>query len=365
MKKSDIQYMQQALLLAKSAARIASPNPGVGCIIVKNEEIIGNGATMAAGGDHAEIRALKDCQQRGHSAAGATMYLTLEPCSHYGKTPPCVYKLIEAGITKVIIAVEDPFSEVSGRGIALLKEAKIATHVGLLAKEAQEVHRGFFARIKRGYPWVSLKIASSMDGRAALNNKKSKWLTSEAARHDVQILRSEYCAVLTGSGTVLADNPRLTVRNFKSLQPQRFVIDGQLRTSSAAIIYAEGNAHIFTIVNSQDQLGAYHNNKVSVINAINNRYVDLPAVLKEIGAYGINNLLVEAGPGLAGAMVRAKLVDEVIMYMAPMYLGHKAMGIFAWNEITDIKQAISFKLQSATMVGPDLKLTCSLKDDLN
>lgn len=363
MQSLDHYYMQQALSLAKAATRIASPNPGVGCILVKDNAIIGKGATMPCGQDHAEVAALKDCRQQGFSPTGATAYLTLEPCSHYGKTPPCALKLIDAGISRIFIAIADPFSEVGGRGIALMREANIETFVGLLAKEAEEVHRGYLSRIKRGSPWVTLKMASSLDGKAALLNKQSKWITSEASRQDVQILRGTQCAILTGSGTVLADNPRLNVRTPQALQPRRFVIDGKLRTPSSALIYQDRNTQIFTTskakIKTESVVKLFHNQgiEVTALDAIGDK-VDLRMVLKILGNYGINNLLVEAGPGLAGAMIKAGLIDELIIYMAPIFLGDQALSIVAFNKLTNLNEAIRFKIYSSQMVGPDLKLVC-------
>ncbi len=355
----DFIFMKQALALAKGATRLASPNPGVGCVLVNDQRIIGEGSTCEVGSDHAEIQAIKNCILSGYSPAGATAYLTLEPCSHYGRTPPCALKLIEVGIKKAVIAIQDPFPLVSGRGIALLKEAGIEVLLGILKNEALEVHRGFLSRISRGYPWVTLKMASSLDGRAALLNRESKWITGEEARKDVQFLRAQHCAILTGSGTVIADNPKLTVRDIIAPQPKRFVIDGRLKTLVSSAIYSDANTHIFSIESNKDNIDFYlkHNIQVTTVDAVNG-HVNLKTVLKKLGDSGVNNLLVETGPGLAGAMVKNSLVDEVVMYMAPSYLGDKAIGIFTWNEIISLEQSVRFRIHNTAMIGNDLKIIC-------
>lgn len=357
----DFPYMQQALRLAAAATRRAAPNPGVGCVLVRDGQVIGEGATLRVGGDHAEIQAIKDCYARGHSPAGATAYVTLEPCSHYGRTPPCAERLIKENIGRVVAAMVDPYHEVAGRGIAMLNAAGIPAVAGCLQAEAQYVHRGFLSRVTRQRPWVTLKAAATLDGKTALLNGVSQWITGPDARRDVQHLRAANCAMLTGSGTVLADDPQLTVRDVAvPSQPLRVVVDSQLATPPAARIYDTAVAPTLLVTAVADAtlhapylaLGV----QIRVLPAPDQR-VDLPALLQSLAADGINQLMVEAGAGLNGALVQAGLVDDIVLYLAPYLAGDAARGLFAWPALQSLDDKLALHIRDTRMVGRDLRLT--------
>lgn len=356
----DHRFMQQALRLAAAATRRATPNPGVGCVLVRDGEIIGEGATLAVGQDHAEIQAIKDCYARGLMPEGATAYVTLEPCSHYGRTPPCAERLIAEKLGRVVAAMVDPYHEVAGRGIAMLNAAGIPAQAGCLQAEAQRVHRGFLSRVGRGRPFVTLKAAATLDGKTALNNGVSQWITGDAARLDVQRLRASHDAILTGSGTVLADNPRLTVRELPVLrQPLRVVVDSQLQTSPDAAIYQTDTAPslLATASGDADRLTAYADKGVqtAVLPDTQGR-VDLPRLLQQLAQQGINELMVEAGAGLNGALLQAGLVDEIVLYLAPSLAGTDARGLFAWPALSSLADKIALQIVDTRMVGRDLRL---------
>ncbi|MFC3531060.1 bifunctional diaminohydroxyphosphoribosylaminopyrimidine deaminase/5-amino-6-(5-phosphoribosylamino)uracil reductase RibD [Vogesella facilis] len=356
----DHRYMQQALRLAEAATRRAAPNPGVGCVLVKDGVVIGEGATLQVGGDHAEIQAIKDCYARGLSPAGATAYVTLEPCSHHGRTPPCAERLIAERIGRVVAAMVDPYHEVAGRGIAMLQAAGIAAAAGLLQAEAQRVHRGFLSRVTRQRPYVTLKAAATLDGKTALLNGVSQWITSADARRDVHALRAANCAVLTGSGTVLADDPQLTVRDVPCLrQPARVVLDSQLATAPSARIYDAAVAPVWlaTTVADDARLQPYRARGVTVLTLpAQDGHVDLAALLRELAAAGINELMVEAGAGLHGALLQAGLVDEIVLYLAPYLAGDAARGLFDWPALSSLDDKLALQLLDLRMVGRDLRL---------
>ncbi|MEO9455469.1 bifunctional diaminohydroxyphosphoribosylaminopyrimidine deaminase/5-amino-6-(5-phosphoribosylamino)uracil reductase RibD [Chromobacterium phragmitis] len=354
----DYLYMQRALRLAEGATRRAAPNPGVGCVLVRGGAVIGEGATLAVGGDHAEIQAIKDCLARGQSPRGATAYVTLEPCSHHGRTPPCAERLIKEGVARVVAAMVDPYHEVAGRGIDRLRAAGVEASAGLMEAEARRVHRGFLSRVERGRPWVTLKAAATLDGKTALLNGSSKWITGPQARLDVQRLRAAHCAILTGSGTVLADDPQLTVRELPiAVQPWRVVLDGELRTGPAARVYQDGRALLAACAMDAGKLAAFGARGVETLAlARRDGKADLADLLAQLAGRGINELMVEAGAGLNGAMLRAGLVDEIVLYLAPSLAGDAARGLFAWPALTDLADKVALDIVDAGKVGADLKL---------
>jgi diaminohydroxyphosphoribosylaminopyrimidine deaminase / 5-amino-6-(5-phosphoribosylamino)uracil reductase len=352
---ADHEHMAQALRLAEQGLYTTMPNPRVGCVIVRDGQVVGEGWHQRAGTPHAEIHAL---QAAGECAKGATAYVTLEPCSHHGRTPPCAEALVEAGVVRVVAAMRDPNPLVAGNGFAILELAGISSMSGLLEQQALELNPGFVSRMTRGRPWVRVKTASSLDGKTALSNGTSCWITGEAARRDVHHLRARSCAVLTGIGTVLADDPQLNVRHVATMrQPMRVVVDSQLRMAPTAKMLAEGNVLIATA--SQDQARSAQltaaGAEVLVLPNVAGQ-VDLSALLAELGRREINELMVEAGCILNGALLAAGLVDELVMYVAPLLLGDRARGLFALPELTEMSQRVELDIQETTMVGRDLRI---------
>lgn len=355
----DSLFMQQALRLAAQATRRAAPNPGVGCVLVRDDEVIGQGATLKVGGDHAEIQAIKDCLSKGNTPRGATAYVTLEPCSHYGRTPPCAKRLVEEGLARVVVAMQDPYHEVSGRGVAILRDAGITTEVGLLEDEARRIHRGFLSRVERQRPWVTLKAAASLDGKTALLNGNSQWITSADARHDVQRMRARSCAILTGSGTVMADNPRLTVRKMDvPEQPWRVVVDSKLKCSPESQIFWGGKTLLLTTVTDKEKYLPYEVQGTEVLRVDSlDGHVDLVGAMNVLALRGVNELMIEAGAGLNGALLQAGVVDEIVLYMAPCLIGDAAQGVFSWPALQQLSEKVMLKIMDARMVGVDLRLT--------
>ncbi|WP_047237552.1 bifunctional diaminohydroxyphosphoribosylaminopyrimidine deaminase/5-amino-6-(5-phosphoribosylamino)uracil reductase RibD [Chromobacterium subtsugae] len=354
----DHLHMQRALRLAEAATRRAAPNPGVGCVLVRDGRVIGEGATLAVGSDHAEIQAIKDCLARGDTPRGATAYVTLEPCSHHGRTPPCAERLVAEGVARVAAAMVDPYHEVAGCGIAMLRAAGIEASAGLMETEARRTHRGFLSRVERGRPWVTLKAAATLDGKTALLNGCSKWITGAQARLDVQRLRAENCAILTGSGTVLADDPQLTVREVPvAAQPWRVVLDGALKTDPASRIYQGGRTLLASCVSDAGRLAAYRERGVETLALAGCAgEADLGDLLRQLAARGVNQLMVEAGAGLNGALLRAGLVDEIVLYLAPSLAGDAARGLFAWPALTDLADKVRLDIVDFGKVGDDLRL---------
>jgi diaminohydroxyphosphoribosylaminopyrimidine deaminase/5-amino-6-(5-phosphoribosylamino)uracil reductase len=345
--------MARALQLAARGLFTTHPNPRVGCVIVKDGRVVGEGWHERAGTPHAEIHALKAA---GASARSATVYVTLEPCSHHGRTPPCAEALIDAGVARVVAAMTDPNPLVAGGGISMLTLAGIRAEVGLMETEARALNPGFVSRMTRQRPWVRLKTASTLDGKTALANGASQWITGEAARADVQKLRARACAILTGSGTVLADNPRMNVRDFDiGRQPLRVIVDSELRTQANAAILPALIAchHADPLARAAlEQAGA----EVIEMPGVNGR-VDLAALLTLLAQRGINELHVEAGARLNGALLASKLVDEWVAYLAPMAVGDDARGLFAQPSLTSLADAARFKLADVRQIGSDLRLT--------
>ncbi len=352
--------MQRALGLARRGLYSTPPNPAVGCVLVRWGQVLGEGFHELAGKPHAEVFALRDA---GAAAAGATAYVTLEPCAHHGRTPPCVDALIEARVGRVVIAMRDPNPRVDGSGMLRLVQAGIATSVGLMSEEAAEINRGFVCRMQRGRPWVTLKLGASLDGRTALANGTSKWITGEKSRADVQRLRARASAIVTGSGTVIADDPMLTVRDpgfeMRGRRPLRVVLDTELRTSpTAQVLSFAGSTLIFTRDADVPQAEALREAGARVENVAQvGGSLDLQAVLERLAALECNEVLVEAGPTLAGAFMQAGLVDELVVYMAPVVLGHAARGLFHLPALERMCDRCEFAWHDVERIGEDLRLT--------
>jgi diaminohydroxyphosphoribosylaminopyrimidine deaminase/5-amino-6-(5-phosphoribosylamino)uracil reductase len=353
--------MAQALHLAEQGLYSTSPNPRVGCVLVLNGNVVGEGWHQRAGEPHAEVYALREA---GDKAPGATAYVTLEPCSHHGRTPPCADALIAAGVARVVVAMQDPNPQVTGQGLARLRAAGIDVECGLMEAAARELNIGFFSRMTRGTPWLRSKIAMSLDGRTALANGVSKWITGDAARQDVQHWRACSCAVLTGIGTVLADDPQLNVRGIETArQPLRVVLDSQLRMPLTARILTGGGALIYTAMNDADKIATLKNTGASVCVLPDGKgQVDLTDMLKDLAKRGCNEVLVEAGSILNGALLRARLVDELLLYLAPQLLGDAARGMAQLGELISLDQRIDLKWQDMRHIGNDLRITVRIKN---
>ena len=352
----DHAHMAQALRLAERGLFTTQPNPRVGCVIAHGADVVGTGWHQRAGEPHAEVFALREAGTQAH---GATAYVTLEPCAHHGRTPPCADALIAAGVARVVIAAEDPFPQVDGHGIGKLRAAGITVESGLLREAARELNIGFFSRIERGRPFVRVKLAMSLDGRTALANGESKWITGEAARADVQRWRARSSAVLSGSGTVLADNPRLTVRLPEGVAfapPTRVLLDRQLRTPSCSHVL-DGSTptvliHAVEATCADDRFGAVE--RVAV--AEQGGMLDLHAVLALLAERGCNEVHVEAGPTLCGALFAAGLVDELLLYIAPLLLGDLARPLLQLPSPTEMASRWQLQMIDQRMLGSDWRL---------
>ena len=358
--EQDARFMAEALAQAERARWICPPNPAVGCVIVDGAgEVLGQGHTQRAGEAHAEVMALRDAAARGHSVAGATAYVTLEPCAHHGRTGPCTDALVAAGIGRVVAALEDPHPRVAGQGIARLRAAGVQVDVGLGAAEARELNIGFLSRVVRGTPWVRLKAASSIDGRTALPNGASQWITSAEAREDGHRWRVRAGAVLTGIGTVLEDDPLLNVRvPGVTRQPALVIVDSQMQTPAAARLWSvpERAVLIYAASNDGERRQALQAKGATVVVLPNaHGKVDLPAMLRDLGQRDINELHVEAGYKLNGSLFREALVDELLLYQAPLLLGEGA-GIAAIGPLRALGEGVALDWQSCEQVGPDLRL---------
>ncbi|MDY0745581.1 bifunctional diaminohydroxyphosphoribosylaminopyrimidine deaminase/5-amino-6-(5-phosphoribosylamino)uracil reductase RibD [Paucibacter sp. R3-3] len=348
--------MRHALALAEQAIGLTDPNPRVGCVIVAPDgRLLGAGHTQPAGQAHAEVMALRDAAARGTDVRGATAYVTLEPCSHHGRTPPCCDALIAAGLGRVVAAVGDPNPQVAGQGMARLAAAGIATEMGLLAEESRELNIGFFSRMQRARPFVRMKVAASLDGRTALDNGVSQWITGPAARADGHAWRKRAGAVLTGIGTVREDDPRLDVRLVETArQPLRVVIDSRLEIDAAAKILAPPGEVLLYAAVDRAARPDLHNEIVTLPNASGK--VDLLPVLEDLGRRGINELHVEAGHKLNGSLLREGLVDELLVYLAPKLIGD-GRGMAALGPFTTLADAIDdWQFVDCTPVGTDLRL---------
>jgi diaminohydroxyphosphoribosylaminopyrimidine deaminase/5-amino-6-(5-phosphoribosylamino)uracil reductase len=354
--EADRHFMQRALELG-ALAQDATPNPRVGCVIARDGQVLGEGRTQKPGRHHAEIEALQDLRRRGHEARGATVYVTLEPCSHFGRTPPCAAALVEACVARVVVAIEDPNPLVSGQGMTLLRQAGIDVRCGLLAQEAVEANIGFFSRMNRGRPWLRLKLAGSLDGRAALPNGVSQWITGEPARADGHAWRARACAILTGSGTVRNDDPRLTARlGPATRQPLKVVVDSRMAIDEGARLF-DGNPVLLAVAQA-DEVKAERlrarNTQVLRCAGSDGR-VDLEALLAELGRLAINELHVEAGPILSGALVQQGLVDELLLYQAPLFLG-PGRGLLELPALEELGTVRRWQLRELRQIGGDLRI---------
>ena len=362
--------MEEALELARQGLNSTDPNPRVGCVLVKDGERVGSGWHRRAGGPHAEVEALV---QAGGNARGATCYVTLEPCSHTGRTGPCVDALLEAGVAAVVCAARDPNPEVGGAGLRRLREAGVAVECGVLEAAARELNTGYFSRWERGRPWVRVKLAASLDGRTALANGASQWITSADARQDGHGLRARSSAILTGIGTLLADDPRLDARrdDLGEIEPPaRVVLDSRLRTppearflsrpGAAYVLHCAGDAdHIRRKTAAMSAAGA----EVMSLPAAEDGRVSLPAVMGLLAQLQFNEVHVEAGETLSGALLRAGLMDELVLYTAPVLLGQGASGLFRLPPLKDMAHRPAFVLQEVSRLGPDLRLVLAPRQD--
>ncbi|HJV00295.1 MAG TPA: bifunctional diaminohydroxyphosphoribosylaminopyrimidine deaminase/5-amino-6-(5-phosphoribosylamino)uracil reductase RibD [Burkholderiaceae bacterium] len=355
--RNDLDGMTLALEWAAKGIYTTAPNPRIGCVIVRDGQVIGAGVTQAAGFDHAEIQALKDAQARGHDVRGATAYVTLEPCNHYGRTPPCSDALVRAGLGRVVAAMEDPNPLVAGQGLAKLAAAGIAVSSGVLADAAHEMNIGFFSRMRRGLPWVRMKSAASLDGMTALHNGQSQWITGPEARADGHAWRARACAILTGIGTVKADDPQLNVRAVDTpRQPRRIVVDSKLDIDPTARVLEGGGTWIVAAVSDPEKEAALRAAGAEIIvlpNAAGK--VDLPELMRELGRRQINELHVEAGGKLNGSLIREGCVDELLVYLAPVLLGD-AQGMFALPALTDLSRKYTLKFHEVKQIGADLRI---------
>lgn len=353
----DHRFMAQALKLAAKGLFTTHPNPRVGCVITRNGVVVGEGWHRLAGEPHAEINALR---QAGKFARGGTLYVNLEPCCFQGRTPPCTDAIIKAGVRRVVCAMEDPNPRVNHAGIAALRQAGISVDMGLNRQHALRLNRGYVRRVTRGVPWVTLKTAVSLDGKTALASGESQWITSEVARRDAHRLRASSAALVTGIGTVLRDNPRMTPRlTGVSRQPIRVILDSRLSTpADAAILKEPGSVLIMTDPELVADADRYPQKNVEVVGcAKQGDSIDLKAVLSELGRREVNEVMLEAGPQLSGAMLAQGLVDELIVYMAPDLLGGDAQDMFLIPGIDTMEDRKRLSFRDLRMIGRDVRLT--------
>ena len=356
----DVRYMAHALRLAKYGLYTTDPNPRVGCVIVRDSRIVGEGWHRRAGEPHAEVHALAAA---GQQARGATAYVSLEPCCHHGRTPPCSEALVRAGIARVVAAMPDPNPRVGSRGVAELERAGIRVDIGLLQAEAERLNPGFISRMARGRPYLRVKLAASLDGRTALANGESKWITGVDARADVQRLRARSSAILTGIGTVLADDPSLTVRDLDiGRQPLRVVVDARLgMRPDARMLSLSGKTLVATAVADAGQAAALRRAgaEVIVVRANVDR-VDLPGLMRILAEREVNEILVEAGATLCGSLLQAGLIDELVVYLAPHLLGSTARGLFEIPGLDSMQDRIALDIQDVRAIGRDWRITARL-----
>jgi len=355
---ADHEHMARALRLAERGLYTTSPNPRVGCVLVKGEAVVGEGWHEKAGGPHAEVRAL---EQAGANARAASAYVTLEPCNHHGRTPPCVDALLAAGVARVVAAMPDPDTRAGG-GLARLAAAGVEVACGLLDAEARELNIGFVSRATRGRPWVRAKLAASLDGKTALNNGASRWITGAEARRDGHRWRARACAVLTGIGTVLDDDPQLNVREIETpRQPLRVVVDSRLEIPLEAKILSGGGTLIAAAQDLPDKARALRERGAEVVTLPNAAgKVELSGLLRELARREVNEVHVEAGFKLNGSLLREGCVDECVFYLAPCLLGDAAQGMFNLPELTDLADRRVLAVRDVCMVGGDLRVVARL-----
>ncbi len=356
----DHGMMARALQLAERGLWTTSPNPRVGCVLVRDGEVVGEGWHERAGEPHAEVHALRAA---GARARGATAYVTLEPCSHHGRTPPCAEVLIAAGVSRVVAAMRDPNPLVAGQGLAMLQAAGIATACGLLENEARELNIGFVSRMTRGRPWLRLKVAASLDGKTALNNGISQWITGPAARRDGHRWRARACAILTGIGTVRDDDPQLSVREVDTpRQPLRVVVDSRLDIPLSAKILRGGPVLVAAAVDDEKRADSLRAAGAEVVVLPNpHGKVELKDLLEELGRRGINEVHAEAGFKLNGSLLREGLVDELLLYLAPCLIGHAASGLFNLPELTSLDGKRLLAIRDLRQIGEDIRLIARLR----
>jgi diaminohydroxyphosphoribosylaminopyrimidine deaminase/5-amino-6-(5-phosphoribosylamino)uracil reductase len=352
---ADQEFMARALKLAERGLNTTMPNPRVGCVLVRDGAVVGEGWHVRAGVAHAEFVALRAA---GVGARGASAYVTLEPCCHHGRTPPCVDALIDAGVARVVAAMKDPNPLVAGAGLAKLQAAGIAAEAGVLEEKARELNIGFVSRMQRGRPWVRLKIAATLDGKTALANGASQWITGPDARADGHAWRARACAILTGIGTVRSDDPRLTVREVAApRQPLRVVVDSSLSIGPQANVLAGGGALVVAAREDAAKAAALREvgSETLILPGADGR-VDLAALMRELGARALNEVQVEAGPILNGALLRDGLADEVLLYLAPSLLGDRARGMFDLPELRSLSQRHALDMRDVRRIGADLRI---------
>jgi len=352
---ADHEFMGQALELAGRGLYTTTPNPRVGCVIARDGVLVGRGWHEKAGLAHAEVLALKEA---GDRARGATLYVNLEPCSHHGRTPPCVDAIVAAGIKRVIAAMQDPNPKVAGSGFARLRAAGIGIEHGLKEDEARELNIGFIARMTRGRPWVRMKIAASLDGRTALANGKSQWITGEPARADGHRWRARACAILTGFGTVRDDDPRLNVRGVDTpRQPLKIVVDSKFETSPSARLLKEGKTLVVGAVNDAKRIASLKGAGAEVVIIPNDGgKVELFRLMEELARRELNEIHVEAGTKLNGSLLQAGVVDELLVYLAPRVIGDSGRGMFGLPELADLSQTTALKIREVERIGEDLRI---------
>lgn len=354
--------MQQALALAEQALYVSSPNPRVACMIVRDGILLASGTTQQAGGAHAEVMALRQAAERGVEVAGSTVYVTLEPCSHYGRTPPCVDALIQAQPARVVVAMEDPNPLVAGKGFNKLRQAGIEVAGPLCLEQALALNVGFFARMVRKTPWLWMKMACSLDGRSALTDGQSQWITGPLARDDGHHWRARSCVVLTGIGTVNADNPLLNVRAVAtSRQPYKAIVDTQFSVDENAALFDGTPCWVFASRPDAEKAARLADKNVQLVLLPEKQgHVDLTAVVQWLGAQHINEIHVEAGAKLSGALIEAGCVDELLVYMAPKLLG-AGRGLADIHALSSLRQAPQYEFFDVCPVGPDLRLRARQK----
>lgn len=352
--------MQRALGLARRGLFTTTPNPRVGCVVVDDGKVIGEGFHERAGEPHAEVHALRAAGER---ARGATLYVTLEPCGHHGRTPPCADAIVAAGIARVVSAMGDPNPKVAGEGHAKLRAAGITVESGLLEPEARELNIGFVSRMTRSRPWVRLKVAATLDGRTALANRKSQWITSEAARRDGHAWRARACAVMTGVGTLGDDDPRLDVRDVETpRQPLKVLVDSRLKAPLDARLFQNGRVLVFGAHQDKARMAEFAARGVEVVVLPNEQgKVDLPAMLAELGRRGMNEVHLESGVRLNGSMLREGCVDELLVYLAPRLIGDTGMGMFDLPELQELSDTVRLEFGAVEMLGGDLRVLARVK----
>lgn len=355
----DRDFMRQALEFASRGLYTTTPNPRVGCVIVGDGAVVGSGWHEKAGMPHAEVLALKEAGER---AGDATLYVNLEPCSHHGRTPPCVDAVISAGIKRVVAAMQDPNPKVAGAGFAKLRAAGIEVESGVMEEEARELNIGFVSRMTRGRPWVRMKIAASLDGRTALANGKSQWITGEAARADGHRWRARACAVLTGHGTVRDDDPQLNVRGVDTpRQPLKIVVDSRFETPLSARLLKDGKALIAGAVNEKARIAALEKAGADTVIVPNDRgKVELLELMEELARRELNEIHVEGGTKLNGSLLQAGVVDELLVYLAPSVIGDSGRGMFDLPELTELARSTALKIREVERVGEDLRILASI-----